>query len=124
MHLVGQLSNPSPRLQPILDLPASRVKTLSVQAQSRQPGDVSAMVPSSEQSSRHWEWPIARVASRRSRWRWRTCSAVPCPRTRSTGACQPASWDRRLDSSASRAAATGSDVLRETPPNDSVLSLL
>jgi hypothetical protein len=33
MHLVGQLSNPSPRLQSILDLPASRVKPKTRQAQ-------------------------------------------------------------------------------------------
>jgi hypothetical protein len=35
MHLVWQLSNPSPRLQSILDLPASRVKPRATQAQSR-----------------------------------------------------------------------------------------
>jgi hypothetical protein len=37
MHLVGQLSNPSPRLQSILDLSASRVKRKTTRAQSQPP---------------------------------------------------------------------------------------
>jgi hypothetical protein len=35
MHLVGQLSNPSARLQSILDLSASRVKVRATQPQSQ-----------------------------------------------------------------------------------------
>lgn len=35
MHLVGQLSNPSSRLQSVLDLPASRVKAQLRQEQSQ-----------------------------------------------------------------------------------------
>jgi hypothetical protein len=35
MHLVGQASNPSSRLQSILDLPASRVTTRAAQPQSQ-----------------------------------------------------------------------------------------